>query len=358
MGGARPPVKGSGGGEHALECLMFMKKFVVLAAAAAVLAAAAGYFFFGRGVAVSVAAVERGPAVDSVYATGTVEPVTWAQVSSLVPGRIAEVRVRDGDAVKEDDVLARLDDREAQANVRQLEVREQFWQEELARQRSLETRGVASRASYERTQSEYLQAKAATAAARQRLEDLVLRAPIAGTVLRRDGETGEVVDKKQVLFSIGQPKPLRITADVDEEDIVRLAPGQKVLVKADAFPDRPLAGSVVVITPKGDPINKSFRVRVALPEDTPLLVGMTVEINVVADEKAAALLVPAGAVRDGRVFAVVGGRAKRVPVKVGIRGAAKVEIVEGLAADARVIVDPPAALADGAAVRESRGSRE
>ncbi len=328
-----------------------MKK--TIAVVLALVVAAAGYGFFGRGEAVGVALPERGPAVDSIYATGTVEPVTWAQVSSLVPGRIAEVRAQDGDTVKEGDILARLDDREAEANVRQLEVREQFWQEELARQRALESRGVASRASYERTQSEYLQAKAATAAARQRLEDLVLRAPIAGTVLRRDGEVGETADRKQVLFSIGQPKPMRITADVDEEDVVRLAVGQKVLVKADAFPDRPLAGTVAVITPKGDPVNKSFRVRVALPEDTPLLVGMTVEINVVARETADALLIPAGAVRAGHVFVVAGGRAKRVPVKLGIRGATKVEIAEGLATDARVIVDPPVGLADGASVRVS-----
>ncbi len=328
-----------------------MKK--IIAAVLVLAAAAAGYAFLGRGVAVGVALPERGPAVDSIYATGTVEPVTWAQVSSLVPGRIAEVRAQDGDTVREGNILAKLDDREAQANVRQLEVREQFWHEELTRQRALESRGVASRASYERTQSEYLQAKAATAAARQRLEDLVLRAPIAGTVLRRDGEIGETADKKQVLFSIGQPKPLRITADVDEEDVVRLAVGQKVLVKADAFPDRPLAGTVAVVTPKGDPVNKSFRVRVALPEDTPLLVGMTVEINVIAREAADALLVPAGAVRAGHVFVIVGGRAKRVPVRIGIRGATKIEIVEGLAVDARVIVDPPVGLTDGASVRVS-----
>ncbi len=325
-----------------------MKKII---AVAVIVSAAAGYVFLGRGVAVGIAVPERGMAVDSVYATGTVEPVTWAQVSSVVPGRLAEVKVHDGDTVREGDMLARLDDREARANLRQLEAREKYWQEELARQRSLETRGVASRASYERTQSEFLQAKEATAAAQQRLEDLVLRAPIGGAVLRQDGEIGEVVDKKQTLFSIGQPRPLRITADVDEEDIVRLAPGQKVLVKADAFPGRPLTGTVTVITFKGDPINKTFRVRVSLPDDTPLLVGMTVEINVIARETAEALLVPAEAIRSGHVFVVVDGRAKRVPVKIGARGTAKIEIVEGLSSDARVIVAAPADLADGAAVR-------
>lgn len=334
-----------------------MRKFIPLIVAVVFAVSALAYYALGRGPAVVVAAPERGTAVDSVYATGIVEPVNWAQVSSLVQGRIADIRVHDGDRVTEGQLLARLDDREAQANLRQLEVREQYWQDELTRQRALEARGVASRATYERTQSDYLQAKAATAAARQRLEDLNLRAPISGTVLRQDGEVGEVVDKQKILFSIGQPKPLRVTTDVDEEDIVRLAAGQKVLVKADAFPERTLPGTVATITPKGDPINKSFRVRVALPDDTPLLVGMTVEINVIARETADALLVPASAVRGGYVFVAEAGRARRVPVRVGARGTTRTEIVEGLAADARIILDPPAGLTDGGRVRAANGAK-
>ncbi|MCC7016738.1 MAG: efflux RND transporter periplasmic adaptor subunit [Rhodospirillales bacterium] len=334
-----------------------MRKLISVLIAVAFAAAALGYYLFGWATVVAVANPERGTAIDSVYATGIVEPVSWAQVSSLVQGRIADIRVHDGDQVKVGDLLARLDDREAQANLRQLEVREQYWQEELARQRALEARGVASRANFERTQSDYLQAKAATAAARQRLEDLNLRAPISGTVLRQDGEVGEVVDKQKILFSIGQPKPLRVTADVDEEDIVRLASGQKVLVKADAFPERTLPGTVATITPKGDPINKSFRVRVALPDDTPLLVGMTVEINVIARETADALLVPASAVRDGYVFVAEAGRAKRVRVRIGVRGTIRTEIVEGIAADARVILDPPARLTDEARIRVANGAK-
>jgi RND family efflux transporter MFP subunit len=337
--------------------VIFMRKIILVLVVAVFAAAALGYYVYGRGTAVAVATPERGTAIESVYATGVVEPVTWAQVSALVQGRIADVRVHDGDRVEEGQLIARLDDREARAVLHQVEARERYWQEELARQQALEARGVASRATYERTQSEYLQAKATTAAARQRLEDFNVRAPIAGTVLRQDGEVGEVVDKQKILFSIGQPKPLRITADVDEEDIVRLVPGQKVLIKADAFPDRTLPGTVASITPKGDPINKSFRVRVALPADTPVLVGMTVEINVVTRETPGALLIPAGTTRDGHVFVADGARARRVPVRIGARGTTQTEILEGLAADARVVLEPPAKLTDGARIRIANGSK-
>lgn len=337
--------------------VVFMRKIVLVLVVAVLAAAGLVYHVYGRGTAVTVANPERGLAIESVYATGVVEPVTWAQVSALVQGRIAAVRAHDGDRVEEGQLIARLDDREARAVLHQVEARERYWQEELARQQALEARGVASRATYERTQSEYLQAKAATAAARQRLEDFNVRAPIAGTVLRQDGEVGEVVDKQKILFSIGQPKPLRVTADVDEEDIVHLVPGQKVLIKADAFPDRTLPGTVAAITPKGDPINKSFRVRVALPPDTPVLVGMTVEINVVTRETPDALLIPAGTTRDGHVFVAEADRARRVPVKIGARGAAQTEIVEGLAADSLLILEPLAKLTDGARIRIANGAK-
>ena len=93
-----------------------------------------------------------------------------------------------------------------------------------------------------------------------------------------------MVDTTDTVFWIGDPKPLRITADVDEEDVPRVEPGQKVLLRADAFPDRVLEGGLTSITPKGDPVQKTYRVRIELPDDAPLLIGMTVEANVVVRE--------------------------------------------------------------------------
>ena len=138
-------------------------------------------------------------------------------------------------------------------------------------------------------------ARAAVAAARERIEHLMLRAPMDGTILRRDGEVGEVVDSGQVLFWVGRPVPLWIIAEVDEKDIPLVTVDQKTLVKADAFPSQELWGSVSQITPKGDPVNKSYRVRIRLPEYSPLRIGMTTEVNIVVAEKTDTLLVPAAA---------------------------------------------------------------
>lgn len=329
-----------------------------LVALLASLALAGLYFYFMTRIAVTVVHPSRGPAVEAVYATGVVEPVNWAKVGPLIAGRLAEIHVTEGQRVAKGKVLARLDDREARANVAQLAARAEFLQTELARQADLLKKNFISRQNYDRTASELLQAQAALAAARKPLAEMALIAPMDGVVLRKDGEIGESVFANQTLFWVGDPGRLWITAEVDEEDIARVKPGQRVLIKADAFPGEVLQGTVGEITPKGDPINKSYRVRVALPGNTPLRIGMTTEVNIVAREETAALLAPSGAVSDGRVWVVREGKARQVEIKTGIVGHQVTEIVAGLSEKDDVIINPPAGLKEGQSVSiKSRGGR-
>jgi len=318
-----------------------------------IIAVAAAAFYGWRRLHPEVIVVfpETGTAIEAVYATGIVEPKDWAKVSSTITGRIDAFLVNDGDTVEKGQALARLDDREAKAHVRELVARENYWRDELERQKSLQERGVASKATHELAQSEYLQALAATAAGRQRLSDYSLAAPMSGIVLRRDGEPGEVVDKREVLLWVGRSRPLRITADVDEEDIALVEPGQKVLVKADAFPGVILDGMVGLITPKGDPINKSFRVRVDLPDDTPLLIGMTVEINIEIKKVQNALLLDEAALVRDSVFVVENGIVHERRVETGIRGRRNSQILSGLSLGERVVLSPSKTLKDGDRVR-------
>ena len=110
---------------------------------------------------------------------------------------------------------------------------------------------------------------------------MALTTPADGQVIRRDGEVGDFIPSNQPVFYLAKSgSPLRISADVDEEDIPLVKAGDKVLIKADAFPDRIFDGQVSDVTPKGDPIARSYRVRIALPSDTALKIGMTaVEIG-------------------------------------------------------------------------------
>ncbi|CAA7625354.1 Membrane-fusion protein [Candidatus Terasakiella magnetica] len=300
---------------------------------------------------VDLALPQRGPAVEAIYATGTVEAEKWARIAPVVPGRIAEILVGEGDPVKEGQPLARLDDREARAKVAELEAKAAYWREEMVRSRTLAERGIRSKEAEEKSKSEYNQVISAISAARQRRTDLVVTSPLDGVVLRRDGEIGELAEVKDALFWVGAPRPLRITAEVDEEDIARVHPGQVVLIKADAFSGTVLDATVSRITPKGDPINKTFRVRISLPDTTPLLVGMTTEVNIVTARHDDALLVPVSAVADGAVFVVEDETARRLPVKTGIRGRTRVEVREGLTSDRPVIQVPPPGLKSGDRVR-------
>jgi RND family efflux transporter MFP subunit len=285
--------------------------------------------------------------VEAVYATGAVEPVHWAKVAPVVTGRLVAINARDNQAVRKGDVLARLDDREARAKLAELQARVAFLSQELQRLYSLHERRVISEKAYQQTISDHAAAVAAVAAAEQRLKDFSLVAPLDGTVLRQDGNIGEVVAAGEVIFWVGRAKPLRVTAEVDEEDIVQVRPGQLVWVKADAFPRQPFRARVAEITPKGDPVNKVYRVRIRLGDETPLKIGMTAEVNIETRRKKNALLIPIDALDGDVVWIVQKGRARRRRVTVGMRGAELAEILNGLDDKAWIIVRPPKDLKDG-----------
>jgi RND family efflux transporter MFP subunit len=305
----------------------------------------------GLSPSVAVATATTGPAVQAVYATGNVEPVHWAKVGPAVRGRIIAVLVEEGGRVEAGQPMAQLDDREAQHRAEEAEARARFAQEDLTRVRTLVARDVASRASLDRAEAEARAVRAVAEATQRRLDDYIVRAPTAGLVLRRDAEVGEVVDTPAALFWIGEPRPLRVTAEVDEEDIAQIREGQRALLRADAFAGQVLNATVAQITPKGDATRKAYRVRLALPDDTPLMIGMTVEANIVLRETNAAVLIPPAALRGDHVFMVQGEVARRRQVTVGVQGPRAVEIRQGIAAGDLVVLDPPQGLKDGQALR-------
>jgi membrane fusion protein, multidrug efflux system len=326
-----------------------MRLAVVLAL---LLAGAAGaWFFFSAPTEVETVSVRRGDAAEIVYATGVVEPVTWAQVAPIVRARIVELCGCEGEFVEENQVLARLDASTAEAELAELLARQEYLERERDRLRSLAERNITTRAELDRAESEEAQIEAAIAGQQSRLEDYTLRAPTSGLILRQDGEVGEIAEPGEVLFWVGQPEPLRVVAEVNEEDVPRIEPGQRTLLSADAFPGQALEAEVRRITPMGDPVTKTYRVRFALPTETPLMIGMSVDVNVVVAEEPEALLVPSSAVdASGAVWVVEDGVARRREVALGIRGTTEVQVTEGLQTGEAVIVPAPDGLADGEAV--------
>src|SRR5664279_6227862 len=240
----------------------------LIAAAVLLLLGAAAWWRFGVGQQVAAVAAARGTAVEIVYATGGVEPVRWAKVASVIRDRIVEICDCEGKTVAKGDVLVRLDDREVQAQMKELRAREDFAKREMSRVSELVTRGSATTQAYERASMDMRQVQAQINVQVEKINDYIITAPMDGVVLRRDGEIGEIAEVGQILFRVGVPKPLQVVAEVNEEDIPRVALEQTVLFRTDAFPDRRLEGKVREITPMGDVAAKTYRIKVALPDDT------------------------------------------------------------------------------------------
>jgi RND family efflux transporter MFP subunit len=296
------------------------------------------------------------PVSEAIYGTGTVEPERWAKVVPIQRRRVVDLCRCEGNAVKAGQILGRQDDAEERNALQQLEINSEQLERDKNRAEKDRDKNDATKTEYEQRSTAFEESKSRISAQKVRLDALVLRAPMDGMVLRRDGEVGEIVGPTDVLFWVGPPAPMRVVAEINEEEITKIVVGQKAFLRTEAFSAQSLRATVSQITPKGDPTRKTFRVYLQLPPDTPLRIGMTVEVNIVYREKPAAVVVPAEAVAANAVQIVSDGKVKRVSVTVGIRGSRNVEIIGGVSRDSTVLSPARADLADGTRVSVAAGS--
>jgi membrane fusion protein (multidrug efflux system) len=328
-----------------------MRKLIIVLVL--LVAAGGGYLLFAnRPTPVAVAAVTRGDIAHIVYASGVVEAAVSADVTSIVAQRITGHCNCEGQTVEAGDLIVELDDSETVAHVRELEARIGLFNQQVERATNLLDRGVGSREAFDRAASELASAEAGLAAQREVLSRYRITAPIGGQILRLDADIGEVAQPGDVLFTVGQPRPLEIVAEINEEDIPLVRVGQRALLRADAFPDQVLEATLDSITPKGDSVLKTYRVRLSLPDDTPLFIGMSVDVNLVVENREDRLLVPSTALGDDdRIYVIEDGVARARAVEIGLRGITTVEVVDGLEEDTQVIASIPEGLEDGRRVR-------
>jgi RND family efflux transporter MFP subunit len=312
-----------------------------------VIAVALAGWYATRPISVTAARAARGPAASVVYATGYIEPRNPVDVSSRVTAPVAQVLADEGDRVALGEGLVVLDSADLNQALAELSASRINAEQDEQRALALFRRGFLARAARDKAVAAASSARAAEAAARARLNQYVVRSGIAGVVLRRDVEPGELATPTKTLFQIGDPNALRITATVDERDIPLVRRGAQVMMSSDAYPGRVIRGAVYEITPGGDPEQRAFRVRIRPDNMADLPVGLTLEVNILISKKANALLVPGGALRRGNVWIVADGRSRLTKVRTGIRGEKSVEIVSGLGEGACVIVDPSDDLEDG-----------
>jgi RND family efflux transporter MFP subunit len=317
---------------------------------AAGLAAGGAWHVFGP-ISVEVAAPVRGPAVEAVYGSGTVEPVVMLPIAPKIAGRLQRLAVDEGSTVRQGQVLAELDNRELIASVMEWEARARYSEAQFRRASELYRNRTGTEAALDQARNELDTAKAALERVRRQMDEMTLMAPADGVIIRRDGEIGQLMQPGDTIFWMYCCAALRVTAEIDEEDIHRVKPGQKVLIRADAFADRTFEGSVAEITPKGDPVARTFRVRIRLAEGTPLMIGMTADCNIIVSERRDALLVPASAVNDGKVWLVRDGALLQRVVSLGVSDDRTAEIREGIDENDLVVLRTRSGLRDGRSVR-------
>ncbi|HET7764233.1 MAG TPA: efflux RND transporter periplasmic adaptor subunit [Burkholderiales bacterium] len=187
------------------------------------------------------------------------------------------------------------------------------------------------------------QARASLRAAQVKLEQTVIKAPVDGILIARNVEVGDVVQPGKELMGLAPAGETQVDVMIDERQLSRLALGQKALGSADAFSDQRFAAELVYINPAVDPLRGSVEVKLKVPDPPSYLVqDMTASVDIEVARKADTVYVPTETVRDANgaqpwVLAIRGFRAMRQPVKLGLRGDRRIEILDGIEAGDELI---------------------
>ena len=313
-----------------------------------------------RAPQVDVVTLGTAPLVRTLQFSARVATTSRVSVGATLTGRVADVAVREGDAVRQGDVLLRLETDEAQAALAQAQANAQQAQarlaglrgagrtqaqaqlaqadatlraaeRELARTQQLVASGFISEARLDdarravavaraqrdgagaqaqavgergaelaQAEAQLQQARAAVQAAQARLAQTVVHAPTDGRVLLRKVEPGQIVQPGSALLSLALAGPTELVAQVDERFLDQLQPGQAASVVADAFPAQPFAAQVRSLAPAVDAQRGSVEVKLA-PQQAPpdfLREDMTLSVEVRTGERASALVLPLTALRS------------------------------------------------------------
>lgn len=282
-------------------------------------------------VTVKVSQPQRGLAIKAIYATGIVEPGVSLAIAPNLAGHLVEVNVEEGETVVQGQVLARLKDQDLRSNVAELQAQLSYARSYYQRLQTLNQRSLVAKLDFERAKADLQAAEAAVKRADAQRDYMMLQAPAEGLIIRRDAEIGQFVNIGQPIFQLSCCAPLRITAQVDEEDIAKVSVGQSVVLHTDDLPGEVLHAHVSEITPKGDPVTRSYRVRMQLDQPGNLKIGMSVDTNLLVEQHENALLIPSIAIdKDSAVWLVENGILHHQTVKTGIQSGAHTEILAGL----------------------------
>lgn len=316
-------------------------------------------------------AVRRETLTRTLPVTGTLSALTSATVKAKVAGELMEVTVREGQSVKQGQLLARIDQTEVQARVaaRSADAEAARAQLKLAQknrstQKALLDKNFISQNAFDTTQSGYdvavarlRAAEADLVSATKTLGDSTLLAPFSGIVSERYAQPGERVPVDAKIVSIVDLSRLTLEASVPASTIAQVRVGQPVAFRVDGYGERSFVGRIERINPATGAGSRSISVY-ALIENTDGLLrgGLFAQGELILERLENALVIPASAVREeiGQtfVYAIENDQLHRRPVRIGLTDASgAVQVLEGLAAGDRIVRNNLGQLRDGAKVR-------
>ena len=327
-------------------------------------AAPTGGFGGAPPTAVETDTVISGEIARVITLPGTVEAIRTIGVNAQVAGAVLEVPVEEGDRVEEGDVVARLDDREIQAQLRASEASYEVADAAFQRAEQLLERQVITQPEYEAARTAYEAARAQVEQLRTRVGFAVVRSPIGGVVTAKSVQSGDVVGNQGRLVDVAEVDTMVVRVSVSELDIVDVQPGNTVQLRLDALPGEVLRASVRRVFPTADPTTRLVPVEVALePADgRRARPGYLARVEFQLEPKEDALLIPAGAIVSrggGEAVYLVGDSSSVVlrSVTPGLTAAGRVEILDGLQVGDRVVTAGANLLRDGARIRDVSAPR-
>ena len=294
--------------------------------------------------------------VDRIDAVGTAVANEQVTLSAPVTERIVRLNFDDGGFVRRGQVVAVLQQAQQTAQLREVQARSREVEQQLRRVEQLKNRGFATRSDYDTRIAAAAAARAQAQGMRAEIGERVIRAPFSGWVSLRNISVGAIAGQGTEIARISDISTIKLDFTVPETMLASIRPGLTIEARSAAYPERPFHGTIHTIDTVVDPNTRAVTIRARLPNPDRLLrPGMMLNVGI-ENAPRMGLSVPELAVigeGDQRFVYVVDneGRARRRPVRTGVRLSGRIEILQGLRPGERVVTEGVVKVADGMQVR-------
>ena len=271
---------------------------------------------------------------DRVTAVGTLRSRQQIQLTSEVSGRIVELNFEPGRLVEKGQLLVRLSDRQAKADLQVAEANLRDARRQFDRARSLRTNNSISQSQLDELRTQLEVAEAQQIAASTRLADHRIEAPFAGTAGLRELSAGAYLNVGDTVATLDATGPMELNFSVPERFLGDVSQGQTLVAKTAAFPEEMFRGTLAELGSRLDELSRTLPVK-ALIENPGgrLKPGLFMSVDLILREREA-LIIPEQAVlvqgSHAYVFVVEGDTAARKQVILGSREPGQVEVPEGI----------------------------